>query len=88
MDRLLKKTEYKRTVREIIEYIKSRYAPLSVIVYGSYADGSNNAGSDFDALVLTRTAKSFTMFPLWGIFSLTFSYTRFLTLITILTAPK
>lgn len=41
-------------MREIIEYIKSRYAPLSVIVYGSYADGSNNAGSDFDALVLTR----------------------------------
>lgn len=36
----------------VIEYIKKTYAPLSAIVYGSYADGSNNAGSDFDALVI------------------------------------
>lgn len=38
----------------ILEYIKKRYNPLAVIVYGSYADGSNNLTSDFDALVLSR----------------------------------
>ena len=42
------------TAEDIIKYLASRYDPLSVIVYGSWADGSNNAGSDFDALVITR----------------------------------
>lgn len=37
----------------ILEYIKQRYAPLSIIVYGSYADGTNRSGSDFDALVIS-----------------------------------
>lgn len=40
-------------MEEIIEYIKREYAPLSLIVYGSYADGTNNLGSDFDALVIS-----------------------------------
>ena len=35
-------------------YIRETYDPLSVVVYGSYADGSHGAGSDFDALVITR----------------------------------
>lgn len=39
---------------DILEYIKTRYEPLSIIVYGSYADGSNNLNSDFDALVISR----------------------------------
>lgn len=41
-------------MEKIIEYIKNRYKPLSVIVYGSFADGSNNEHSDFDALVITK----------------------------------
>lgn len=41
-------------MNEIIEYIKQNYAPLSLIVYGSYADGSNNQNSDFDALVISE----------------------------------
>lgn len=38
----------------VFAYIKEAYNPLSILVYGSYADGSNNADSDFDALVITQ----------------------------------
>lgn len=41
-------------MQKIIEYIKNRYDPISVIVYGSFADGSNNEHSDFDALVIVK----------------------------------
>lgn len=41
-------------MKKIVEYIKSRYNPLSIIVYGSFADGSNNEHSDFDALVIVK----------------------------------
>ncbi len=40
-------------MENIIEYIKESYHPLSIILYGSYADGSNGPGSDFDALVIS-----------------------------------
>lgn len=39
----------------ILEYIKSTYAPVSVILYGSYADKTNNLNSDFDALVISAS---------------------------------
>ena len=38
---------------EILAYLRRRYQPLSVILYGSYASGTNNLNSDFDALVIT-----------------------------------
>ena len=38
----------------IIEYLQQKYSPLGIIVYGSYADGSNNENSDFDVLVITE----------------------------------
>lgn len=38
---------------KIIDYILNKYEPHTIILYGSYADGSNNANSDFDALVIT-----------------------------------
>ena len=42
---------------KIIEYIKYKYEPLVIIVYGSFADGSNNLESDFDALVISKNYK-------------------------------
>lgn len=39
---------------KIIRYLTERYAPEAIIVYGSFADGSNNAASDFDALVIAN----------------------------------
>lgn len=44
---------------QMIEYLKQAYDPVSIIVYGSYGDGSNNAGSDFDALVISRDHRRF-----------------------------
>ncbi len=41
-------------MQKIIDYIIKTYEPLSVIVYGSYADGSNGEHSDFDALVIAK----------------------------------
>lgn len=40
-------------MEEIIAYLKEKYQPTGMIVYGSFADGSNNLNSDFDALVIT-----------------------------------
>lgn len=37
---------------EIITYLKAKYKPISLIVYGSYANGTNNLNSDFDALLI------------------------------------
>ncbi len=39
----------------IIEYLKRKYLPLGIIVYGSFADASNNESSDFDVLVITES---------------------------------
>ena len=35
----------------ILTYIQKTYQPEAVVVYGSFADGSAGAGSDFDAPV-------------------------------------
>ncbi len=45
-------------MQKIIDHIIKTYRPLSVIVYGSYADGSNNENSDFDALVIIKDGKA------------------------------
>jgi len=34
-------------------YLEEKYRPMAVAVYGSFADGSFGAESDFDALVIT-----------------------------------
>ena len=39
--------------RAIVEYLRETYAPEAIVVYGSFADGSNGPDSDFDALVIT-----------------------------------
>ena len=40
-------------MEQIIEYLKKTYNPLSIILYGSYANGTNNLNSDFDALIIS-----------------------------------
>lgn len=44
-------------MKEILEYLKQTYDPVSVVVYGSYADGTWNEHSDFDALVISHSGK-------------------------------
>ena len=46
-------------MEKIIEDIKQRYNPLSIILYGSYANGTNNLNSDFDALVISFDHEQF-----------------------------
>ena len=46
-------------MREIVKYIEQTYEPLAILIYGSYADGSNNQNSDFDALVISKSHKVF-----------------------------
>ena len=36
----------------IVSALREKYHPLGIAVYGSFADGSNNQNSDFDALLL------------------------------------
>ena len=46
-------------MEQIIEYIKQTYNPLSIILYGSYANRTNDLTSDFDALVISSDHKQF-----------------------------
>ena len=42
---------------KIICYLKETYQPEAIIIYGSFADGSANEHSDFDALVIANRDK-------------------------------
>ena len=42
---------------KIISYLKETYQPDAIITYGSFADGSENENSDFDALVVADHEK-------------------------------
>lgn len=44
---------------EIIAYLQTKYAPAAILVYGSFADGTQNENSDFDAPVLSPTHRKF-----------------------------
>ncbi len=46
-------------MNEIVEYIKHKYNPVAVIVYGSYSDGSSDSNSDFDALIISKDYRKF-----------------------------
>lgn len=43
-------------MERILNALYAAYAPEVLILYGSYADGTNGADSDFDALILTDHA--------------------------------
>lgn len=45
-------------IDRIVNYLKEAYRPDAVIVYGSFADGSANENSDFDALVISDRDKT------------------------------
>ena len=44
--------------KPILDYLVETYHPDALLVYGSFADGSANAGSDFDALVIADRPKA------------------------------
>ena len=42
----------------VLAYLKETYDPSVVIAYGSFANGTNDSHSDFDALVVTEQAEA------------------------------
>ena len=46
-------------MERMIEYIQKKYDPHTMILYGSYADGTNDLNSDFDALVIASNHEYF-----------------------------
>ena len=40
--------------QKIITYLKEKYNPLTIALYGSYADSTCNQNSDFDCLVIVK----------------------------------
>ena len=40
-------------MQDILSYLAAEYDPAAIIVYGSFADGTSNLFSDFDALLIT-----------------------------------
>ena len=46
-----------RTLQSIAARIAHQYDPVSVVLFGSCADGTNDAGSDVDLLVIKETEK-------------------------------
>lgn len=49
--------EVKKIVSEIIEKLKSKYKPLRVVLFGSYAYGTPTDDSDLDLFILKVTQK-------------------------------
>lgn len=43
---------------KILAYLKETYQPDAIVIYGSFADGSANEGSDFDALVIADKGRT------------------------------
>ncbi len=41
-------------MHDILSYLAAVYDPIAIILYGSFADGTNTLFSDFDALLITR----------------------------------
>lgn len=41
-------------MKNIIKYLEEKYNPEVLIVYGSFANNTNDINSDFDALVITK----------------------------------
>ena len=45
-------------MQKVIDYLVETYNPDCLILYGSYADGSYNANSDLDALILADVSEA------------------------------
>lgn len=39
---------------QVIDYLKHTYTPISILLYGSYADGTNDETSDFDCIIIVH----------------------------------
>lgn len=44
-------------MERLIDYLLEKYNPLSLVVYGSYSNHTNNPQSDFDALLICKSGE-------------------------------
>ncbi len=56
-DNQFHRRENRKISERIIGYLTETYQPDAIIIYGSYADGSVNENSDFDALVIAKSVR-------------------------------
>jgi len=56
----IQKTQLPSHVQEIVETIRQGYDPDRIIVFGSYAQGTQTKGSDLDLLVVKDTTARWT----------------------------
>lgn len=52
-------TELEQITQPIVERLRSGYAPLKIILFGSYATGTSKADSDIDLLIVKETNERF-----------------------------
>ena len=45
-------------MQDVLSYLAAEYDPIAIIVYGSFADGTSNLFSDFDALLITEGGRA------------------------------
>ncbi|HYQ87843.1 MAG TPA: nucleotidyltransferase domain-containing protein [Bacteroidota bacterium] len=53
------KSESKHLIDQIVQKLRDQYKPERIILFGSYADGSQREDSDFDLLVIKDTDERF-----------------------------
>jgi predicted nucleotidyltransferase len=51
-----------KSLQRIVNRYADAFAPESIVLFGSYAKGTNKAGSDMDLLVVTKTDTDFTSY--------------------------
>lgn len=44
-------------MEKIIDYLKTEYQPLAIVIYGSYVSGTNDEYSDFDCMIIVEDKK-------------------------------
>jgi predicted nucleotidyltransferase len=52
-------TEIERVTRQIVDRLRSDYAPQKIVLFGSQANGTPNAESDIDLLIIKDTDERF-----------------------------
>lgn len=52
-------TDVSRLIQEIVEALRTQYAPEKVILFGSHAEGTARPGSDIDLLIIRDTDERF-----------------------------
>lgn len=45
-------------MKRILDYLREKYHPVSILLYGSYRDGTNDEYSDFDCMLIVKNREN------------------------------